>query len=79
MDIALLKFKAEAYDLYRDLENHQQKVNEYNKQVISPLRDRLAEVNKSINEIESRNTTSGSSSIPTQDQQTENTELAQEV
>jgi hypothetical protein len=74
-----MKCKAEAYDLFRELENHQQKVNDYTKQVITPIREKLVEVNKQINEIESNNSKGGSSDIPAQVQQSENTELAEEV
>lgn len=74
MDTTLVQLKAQAYDLYVQLEQNQQMVNEYTRQSITPLRDKLIEVNKAINEKQT-----GSSNNATQEQQSENTQLAEEV
>lgn len=79
MDLTLVKLKAEAYDLYKELEESQQKVNDYTKQIIVPLRDKLIEVNNSINQIANGTKEVGGSNNATQDKSTEDNELAQEV
>lgn len=79
MDTTLIQLKAQAYDLYTELEQSQQKVNEYTQQVIVPLRDKLIEVNKSIHERVNSPKEVGGGNISTQVEPTQDIELAQEI
>lgn len=65
----IIELKAKAYDLYVSLEDYQKQVNEYVKNVITPVKEELIKVTNQIHEK------IRSSSTPVQEQSGENAEV----